>query len=1252
MNTSALRQTVRQLALKRGRIPATDIGPRESLPRVTLFRSADLVEVVLSFVGLTIDNRADGPTLRRADGVREGYLCAHFRGQHLHEEAFFEADPDYPVKDPDIDKGKPSTPPTGPPVRTRIAGRSRLVFRVTTERFPYTTAGLLAALRSLPINVVPHAGEAGSRIVVTGGRSAVSVVNADDGRYLSGLIQTAGRTLATAAAIEAQFGESAAAAVLRAAHRGQGTFALSPHLAQELEVRANPGPTVIDLRPPRPRPPTHTETAIELPWRLQLSPNNRAGFTHTIEPATSLDGRVELWHTRLGVRGPRGVDEAVRDDRTVRAVWARDFDELAPQGFGFPASGTGTFPDAAGNQDNPPWRAALNSRDRMMLVHETSNFQLKTSTGRSPYPPPPVNVDRLMLSALGGWLTSSFTTPAPPQGNATIQEWVHRAALGRDSYVKVVYAGFLLPFGHRASLIKVTERKVDPSGVARLFQRMYVVVRERTRSYGNLGKPTYDLAMPFTSVSITTESTPQLDAPRDLTADPPNDVAGLMFTPTLPGGTAFQFHLVGIDLVGRRIEFDGPLVFAEADHNIDGPAQKTCAAYQTAIPVFNLRGQRVAYAPSARADDTSLPTTTMRFDIGLLAGAFNPPFDQTKPSWVSTMKDADTHVPAMGVLAGQTETVSVSYPTGYLASAFTANPAEVFLKLNAAKTLDFSTRSNRSGGFLAPSVAMTGLSRTHGPVGGPVAAYFPGTPTPPLLSAKDFFGSAAKLFGLISLADLMPTTFDTTSIPRFVTQSFDAATMLTANAERLRDLCNHLAAASPAGPASAALDATATAVTTALGALAALVPTDAPPPMAVRRAAALTALADVRAQIAGLAGGVDSDAAILRADRDALSSACSRITDHLGSGPDDIGSVVDLVAKAAAGALLPETLSARLDWSTELQPWPTPGNGAIFAAPDGGPARLAVAVDLQAPTRPGGEPSALVSCAISPFELRLIGDPAFITIAFTRLEFSAVPGRKTDVNVELGRIIFGGPLAFVEALQSVIPLDGFSDPPHLDITPSGIRSGFDLPIPNLAIGIFALTNISLGASFEVPFVGESIAVRFHFSSRESPFRLQIALFAGGGFFAIVITPQEVRELEAALEFGAAVSLDFGVASGSVSVMAGIYFRLKTVDGSTNAQLTGYFRARGEVDVLGLITASIEIYLELTYETASQKAVGRASISVEVSVCMLSFSVSIEVEKKFAGSAGDPTFEQVMGRYPGSPTTTPAPWNDYCDAFAD
>ena len=101
-----------------------------------------------------------------------------------------------------------------------------------------------------------------------------------------------------------------------------------------------------------------------------------------------------------------------------------------------------------------------------------------------------------------------------------------------------------------------------------------------------------------------------------------------------------------------------------------------------------------------------------------------------------------------------------------------------------------------------------------------------------------------------------------------------------------------------------------------------------------------------------------------------------------------------------------------------------------------------------------------------------------------------------------------------------------------------------------------------------------------------------------------------------------------------------------------AQLTGYFRLRGEVDVLGLISASIELYLEFTYETSTGKAVGRATITVEVEVLFFSASVSVSCEKKFAGSNGDPTFVDVMGLAPLAPPGAVRPWDSYCHAFAD
>ena len=118
----------------------------------------------------------------------------------------------------------------------------------------------------------------------------------------------------------------------------------------------------------------------------------------------------------------------------------------------------------------------------------------------------------------------------------------------------------------------------------------------------------------------------------------------------------------------------------------------------------------------------------------------------------------------------------------------------------------------------------------------------------------------------------------------------------------------------------------------------------------------------------------------------------------------------------------------------------------------------------------------------------------------------------------------------------------------------------------------------------------------------------------------------------------------GSASGSVSISVGVYLRLEGSAGT----LTGYFRIRGEVDVLGLISASITLELSLTYDFPTGKMIGRASIVVEVEVLFFSASVEISVERQLAGSKGDPVLAELM---PPDADGHSDAWSAYCSAFA-
>ncbi|WP_277369610.1 hypothetical protein [Rhodococcus rhodochrous] len=1241
--------------------PATDTGDLpESLPPVTVLRPYDLVYIEFRFVNLHVENNDSAPFLARKVSDRPAYLIAGFGAQHLMEEAFFESAGsrrDFAIKVPDNphEKARADDPAGNErpnyPVAARLSQSSRLAYVVTGQRIPYSERGLLAAMRVLPLHVVPHAE---SPAVDRWWPPVIPTLN--DLQRLDLVQRNSGRATETVRLRHAvhelalRFGPSSAAAAV-------GNATTLGHRAQGGRIAP------IDRRPPPPRKPEAHESSIELPSRLQLSPNSHGAFAHSIDEVEH-DGRVELWHSRLSERTPVAdtiddidadgaspVDE-ISSPQTVRAVWSRDFGTND-------AVAQGTEPEKNVIQAPWPFRSSLSERDRWQLVQLTSNHRYPKA--HRSWSPTAVPVENLLLTALGGWLACDVHFPDDLPPGLSIEEWRHRTTMGRDHYAKVVYQGVLLPFGHRASMIKVTERRVTSDGRATLYQRLFVVVREPDRRFLVSGVPEFDNTMPFQWVRILTPSTPPLAKPVKLASSLAGQVfVGQIFVPSLaatdepqagtqsPDTEPFRFRILALDMDAHLIEFEGPLVFVERTvfETDDATSRSACLAANTALPIYSMRGQRISYAPPGDTDDTSLATNYIRFEAL---------FDKTTAAAsrnfvMPVMKEALAPVPAMVAFTGQTHLHWLHYADAYRAHAFGGagkNDGELFLELGSAGTADatmgFGSQADKSGAFVTPSVDVKALARRVGPVGGDLAAL---TSNAGAFDVRSMFGLSAKLFGVLPLVELLPT--DNGTLPMFVTQTVSTAVALQNVVEELRDIVDinsgALQSHSPKMWETAREFALAA---ESFDDAAATVAKD--PTHKVELDAILARVLTTARDLSGVfpASGLPRpvlEHAVLLLDR---LTSISSVTDA-AKGIRDFYS----------GRAQPEVMNARLEWETVLDPWPKSSAAKVFIPH--GDRTLRLNSENQAPLTASGSSGTAVSCSLPPFDLSPTGRLEFIVVSIEVMEFSVRRGRKPDVNVVLAGndgIKFGGPLAFVEGLKSIIPFDGFSDPPYLDVSPNGAKAGFDLAIPDLPVGIFALTNIHVGAELSVPFIGESLEFRFFFATREDPFRLQVAFFAGGGFFALTLSPQGVRVLEAALEFGAAVELSFVVARGSISVMAGIYFRLELLDDEQTVQLTGYFRARGEVDVLGLISACIELYLELSYRAVTiggqtvAKAVGKASISVEVSVCFASFSVTITCERQFAGSRGDPTFVDMMSPYVDSLGAEHHPWAEYCEAFA-
>ncbi len=107
---------------------------------------------------------------------------------------------------------------------------------------------------------------------------------------------------------------------------------------------------------------------------------------------------------------------------------------------------------------------------------------------------------------------------------------------------------------------------------------------------------------------------------------------------------------------------------------------------------------------------------------------------------------------------------------------------------------------------------------------------------------------------------------------------------------------------------------------------------------------------------------------------------------------------------------------------------------------------------------------------------------------------------------------------------------------------------------------------------------------------------------------------------------------------------------------------GYLRLRGELDVAGIITVSLELYLQITYELGTGKCTALGFIQIDVHVLFFSLDATIPFSRTFAGSNGDPTFVQLMGPGGVDPMIDPTlggavanstwdPFADYCLAYA-
>jgi len=512
------------------------------------------------------------------------------------------------------------------------------------------------------------------------------------------------------------------------------------------------------------------------------------------------------------------------------------------------------------------------------------------------------------------------------------------------------------------------------------------------------------------------------------------------------------------------------------------------------------------------------------------------------------------------------------------------NKGGVFARVISSNVVDFSGGSDKAGGFLTPNMSVSGLSKLQGPVSGNL------DDMKDLMFIPDEFFKAfedlpvAKIFGVIDIFSLL---LGSSGSPFDLGGSFDdmidAVKSIREEIENLKNEIRYLENLKE--EAQQAVD---------------------------------NQIAQLEQQIK------------------------NKVTGLLAALNDSIPRIPNLKSY-----LTEEAFYAEYKWQPQLGGKEMQIIPSLLNVNVNDPSTaLTITTKFEKPFDAGKSASMNGVARFEKFEVDIV---PLLAVKFNYLEFRTGSSQKTDVKVDIDKddpIAFKGVLSFVNNLQSIIPTGGFSDDgPYIDIKPGGITAGFNISIPNVEVGICMISNISLGASVTLPFTGAPLTIGFNFCRRENPFMLTISCFGGGGYFMMVTTLKGIQSIEAAFEFGAAMSLNVGVASGGVSAMGGFYYKMEIVEGVEQTTLTGYLRLNGHLSILGLISLSLEFYLAFNaviYQGKVQKLEGVATLKVKVEVLFFSKTVSVSVRRELKGADADPKFIEMIDQ---------DDWQEYCLAFA-
>jgi hypothetical protein len=256
------------------------------------------------------------------------------------------------------------------------------------------------------------------------------------------------------------------------------------------------------------------------------------------------------------------------------------------------------------------------------------------------------------------------------------------------------------------------------------------------------------------------------------------------------------------------------------------------------------------------------------------------------------------------------------------------------------------------------------------------------------------------------------------------------------------------------------------------------------------------------------------------------------------------------------------------------------------------------------------------------WRLGISGQPLVI-FKQTTLTFDDSGGIRFNVSPE--NLELPGVLKFVsDALGSFTSKDsGLS----VGMLSDGFQSVLSLPIPDVSAGTFGISNLRLGALFAVRFSDGKFVlnVGFNVARKEAPFALTVFILGGGGYLdaRAVYRPDDGNlscQIEVGITASASLAISLGPISGGVYVYLGITGQYQS--GGPGLTIGVMFLVRGEVNILGIVSAAISLLLEAKYQSSTGSLVGHGRLSISIKICWC-FTLEVNEEVTYTLAGGNP-----------------------------